>query len=311
MPCPPLVPISIIPPVSQGPSPILWQNGNQITRLNTPLNQSFLVYDGTTTRWGDGSAQAPILLPNIQEVNNATVAYVAGVTTTGQIVKTLGASGTAIIGGQAGEVIYQSAPSVTSFTAVGTSGQVLSSNGSSAPTWLNQSSLSVGNATNATNATTSASCSGNSATATLATTATNIANGGAGQIPYNTASGATSFLAAGIAGQFLQSNGTSAPSWASSGISWTAASTTTTATENSYIATSTASSAWTLTLPTSPATRSTVWVIDSANNWSTNNLTIAPGGANTIQGSVQNLICNVSNRLVILYYTGSTWQINV
>ena len=55
--------------------------------------------------------------------------------------------------------------------------------------------------------------SGNAATATSATTATNIAGGGAGQVPYNTASGATSFLAAGTAGQVLQSNGTSAPSW--------------------------------------------------------------------------------------------------
>jgi hypothetical protein len=46
-----------------------------------------------------------------------------------------------------------------------------------------------------------------------ASTATSLAGGGAGQVPYNTASGATSFLAAGTAGQVLQSNGTSAPSW--------------------------------------------------------------------------------------------------
>jgi parallel beta-helix repeat protein len=45
--------------------------------------------------------------------------------------------------------------------------------------------------------------------------ATNLDSGGAGQIPYNTAVGATSFLAAGTAGQVLQSNGTSAPSWTS------------------------------------------------------------------------------------------------
>lgn len=39
-------------------------------------------------------------------------------------------------------------------TAVGTSGQVLKSNGSGAPTWVNQSTLSVGSATSATSATT-------------------------------------------------------------------------------------------------------------------------------------------------------------
>ena len=57
-----------------------------------------------------------------------------------------------------------------------------------------------GNATSATSATT-------------ATTATNLAGGVAGALPYQTGSGATSFSAAGTAGQYLQSNGTSAPTW--------------------------------------------------------------------------------------------------
>ncbi len=51
-----------------------------------------------------------------------------------------------------------------------------------------------------------------------ASSATNLANGGAGQIPYNTGSGATSFLAAGTSGQILRSNGTSAPSWETQGV---------------------------------------------------------------------------------------------
>lgn len=194
MPCPPLVPISIIPPVSEGVAPILWRNGNQITRLNIPLNPSFLVYDGTKTRWGDGSAQAPVYLPNIQEVNGPTLTYVAGITSTGQLVKTLGASGTALIGGVAGSVPYQSAPSTTGFTAAGTTGQLLSSNGASAPTWLNQSAITAGSAASA-------------------TTATNIASGVAGSIPYQSAPSTTGFTAAGTSGQVLLSNGTSAPTW--------------------------------------------------------------------------------------------------
>jgi len=48
-----------------------------------------------------------------------------------------------------------------------------------------------------------------------ASTATSLSGGGAGQVPYNTGSGATSFLAAGTAGQVLQSNATSAPTWTS------------------------------------------------------------------------------------------------
>jgi hypothetical protein len=51
-----------------------------------------------------------------------------------------------------------------------------------------------------------------------ASSATNLAGGGAGQVPYNTASGATSFLAAGTSGQILRSNGTSAPSWEVQGL---------------------------------------------------------------------------------------------
>jgi hypothetical protein len=52
-----------------------------------------------------------------------------------------------------------------------------------------------------------------SGTASSATTATNLAGGSAGVLPYQTGSGATSFTAAGTAGQVLQSNGASAPTW--------------------------------------------------------------------------------------------------
>ena len=44
-------------------------------------------------------------------------------------------------------------------------------------------------------------------------TATNLAGGGAGYVPYQTGSGATSFVAAGTSGQVLTSNGTGAPTW--------------------------------------------------------------------------------------------------
>jgi len=62
----------------------------------------------------------------------------------------------------------------------------------------------TGNADTATSAT----------TATTATKATNISGGGAGQVPYNSGVDTTAFLAAGTTGQILQSNGTSAPAWA-------------------------------------------------------------------------------------------------
>ena len=54
---------------------------------------------------------------------------------------------------------------------------------------------------------------GNAATATLAASATNLAGGAASQLPYQTAAGATAFIANGSAGQVLTSNGAAAPSW--------------------------------------------------------------------------------------------------
>lgn len=69
MPCFNTVPISIIPPAAQGQGPLVWQNGSQINRLNSPLNPSLVLFDGSVTRFGDGSAQSPISLPNVQQVS--------------------------------------------------------------------------------------------------------------------------------------------------------------------------------------------------------------------------------------------------
>jgi len=52
-----------------------------------------------------------------------------------------------------------------------------------------------------------------SGTASTATTATNLAGGANGSIPYQSAAGTTQMLAAGSAGQLLQTNGAGAPTW--------------------------------------------------------------------------------------------------
>lgn len=103
-----------------------------------------------------------------------------------------GTNGTAIP--SAGAVAYGTGTAYA-FSAAGSSNQVLLSGGTGAPTWANQSSLSVGSATSA-------------------TTATNLAGGSASQIPYQTGAGATAFIPNGTAGQVLVSAGTSAPTWA-------------------------------------------------------------------------------------------------
>ena len=295
MACPPQVPISIIPPVSQGPSPILWQNGNQITRLNTPLNPSFLVYNGSTTTWADGSSSSPVYLPNIQQVPTTSINYLMGVIGGGSIAKTplgtngqfLGTNGTGLVwqnssistannlgGGAAGEVVYQSGVNATAFTAVGTTGQVLTSNGSSAPTWVSQSALSVGNSTNATNAT----------LATTATTANSVAAGSVTPAGLSASVGANA---------------------------WLIKTSTYIAQAGDRISANTSSGAFTITLPTSPATGTIVTLSDGGYYWATNNLTVAPGGANTINGSAQNFIGNVNSYSVYFFYNGTTWRVLV
>jgi len=51
-----------------------------------------------------------------------------------------------LTGGLAGQIPYQTAANTTGFTAAGTSGQILQSNGSSAPTWTTPSYASTGKA---------------------------------------------------------------------------------------------------------------------------------------------------------------------
>lgn len=102
--------------------------------------------------------------------------------------------------GTAGQLVYQTAPGVTSYYGPGTAGQILLSNGTSGPVYTNTASIYVGRAVLADNAST-------------ATTATNLTAGTAGQVPYQTAPGATSFFGPGTAGNVLVSNGASAPTY--------------------------------------------------------------------------------------------------
>ena len=93
-------------------------------------------------------------------------------------------------------VRYEQVQYLANVGSAGSSGSVLTSAGTGAPTWTAQADLSVGNATNA-------------------TTSTNLANGAAGKIPFQTGSGSTSFTAVGTSGQVLTSAGTGTPTWTS------------------------------------------------------------------------------------------------
>jgi hypothetical protein len=81
-------------------------------KITSVANQDLLQYDSTAQYWKNVS-------PSTLSVGKASN----------------------LAGGSAGVVPYQSGADTTAFTAVGTSGQVLKSNGTSAPTWVNPSTL--------------------------------------------------------------------------------------------------------------------------------------------------------------------------
>jgi hypothetical protein len=179
---------------------------------------------------------------------------------------TTATTATNLAGGGAGYVPYQSGAGATAFLAAGTTGQVLTSNGTSAPTWSTPSSYATvtddtttagtryplfanqttgnlsteyvsstklqynpstgvftstsftGAGTGLTGTAASLSIGGNAATATSATsatTATNLAGGANGSVPYQTGSGATTFLAAGTNG-YVMTLAAGVPTWAAS-----------------------------------------------------------------------------------------------
>jgi hypothetical protein len=125
-----------------------------------------------------------------------------------------------IIGGVAGQLVYQSAPNVTDFVAQGIAGNILVAGGTGSPVW--QNTLTLVGTVNATNTQSGALVVnggvgvakdlyvGGILYATVAgsiNTASNIAGGAQGSIPIQTAAGVTSLLPIGVNGTMLRSNG--------------------------------------------------------------------------------------------------------
>ena len=181
----------------------------QFRRGTTTQNNAFtgaageLTYDTEvkTLRIHDGTSPGggTVVLTNssTQTATNKTLS--TGSTWQGNAVA-LGYGGTgAALTAVAGAVTY-STGSALALSAAGTSGQVLISGGSSAPTWVNASSITAGSSTNA-------------------TYATNIAGGSAGQLVIQQDTGLTTFITAGASGTFLRSAGAGyAPTWATSNV---------------------------------------------------------------------------------------------
>lgn len=125
-------------------------------------------------------------------------------------------------GPTAGSIPYGTG-STLAYTAAGTAGQVLQSNGAGAPTWVTASGTGTVTSVDVSGGTTGLTTSGgpvtSSGTITLAGTLA-IANGGtnstatptAGTIPYGTGT-AIAYSSVGTSGQVLTSGGSGAPTW--------------------------------------------------------------------------------------------------
>jgi hypothetical protein len=191
---------------SGGTSPQTYNGGTAITVSYNTVGAPSITGTNASGTWGisitGNSATVTNGLYSTGSYSNPTwLTSILGSIVSGAVATATTA--TNVAGGAAGSLVYQSGASTTTTLALGTTNYVLTA-GASAPQYVAQSTLSVGSAS-------------------TATTATNLAGGGAGYIPYQSAAGATAFLAAGSIGQVLTSNGTSAPTWtnASGGVSIT------------------------------------------------------------------------------------------
>jgi hypothetical protein len=169
---------------------IPYQTGSGATSYITAASGTNYVlnFNGSSFTWVQGSISGVYLGSNLNSLSNgAYLTWSSGTNFNGSAASTLAVDATSA--NTASKVVARDA----------------SGNFSAGTITANLN----GNATTATSATSATS-------ATTATTSTNLAGGAASQIPYQTGSGATSFIANGTSGQILTSNGASAPSWQTS-----------------------------------------------------------------------------------------------
>lgn len=178
-----------------------FASGTAFSKLAIGAASRILTSSGSAPQWTD---------PSGITVGSATTA-------TSATSATSATTATNLASGSAGTIPYQSAAGTTAMLAAGTADYVLKANGAAAPSWVAQSTLSVGSASTATSA-------------SSATTASNLAGGGTGALPYNSSAGTTTFLNLGTQNYVLIAGASSPEYAAQSTLSVGSASTATTAT---------------------------------------------------------------------------------
>ena len=151
----------------------------------------------------------------------------------------------------------------------------------------------------------------------LAANVTPVANGGTGSatltannVLLGNGTSALQVVAPGTTGNVLTSNGTT---WSSAalpagGLTYIYTTTPVTATDKQGVLADTSGGSFTVTLPATPSTGAQVVVADAGSSWGTNNLTVARNGS-TINGTAENLVCDISGVSVQFVYDGTTWEV--
>jgi hypothetical protein len=116
--------------------------------------------------------------------------------------------------------------------------------------------------------------------------------------------------AVGSSGNVLTSNGNvwASTSLPASGLSYVAKSANYTINNNEGVLANTATGAFTITLPISPAVGNQVVVADAGGDFGANALTIGRNGS-TIANVAEDLICDINDISVQLVYSGNTWEV--
>ena len=105
------------------------RGGVYIDAGNTASTSNYYLFAGNT---GVAGYSSPLLFSNLSYIPNSSS---LSCNITGNAVTSNNLAGSGSTGGVAGNIPYQSAPFTTGFIANGTSGQVLTSAGTSVPTW--------------------------------------------------------------------------------------------------------------------------------------------------------------------------------
>jgi len=235
---------------STGQTNIIQSGGGIAAARNIVVGSSATIYGSLTVYSASTLTDVKVTTITATSTSSFVDLNVRNIIASGSVSGTITGNintATNLANGSQGQVVYQSGVGATAFANSGTTGQFLQATTNGAPVFTSTGSMYVGNSVNSQNilggstgsiaiqsvanstafiplgtvgyvlavasATTASWQSLSSLSAGSSVTATNIANGGPGQIPYQSGFGQTGFISTGSTGTVLVSNWTGSPIW--------------------------------------------------------------------------------------------------